>query len=78
MDLEHVLYDELEDFSDEEKWDMSDAFAEQYEGKIEEFVEFISSADVAVSGTYQETWNYIEKDKNSLNRNSNMHLIFEK
>ena len=76
--LEHVLYNELKDFTDEEKRDMSDDFAEKYEGKAEEFVEFISSADVAVSGTYQETWNYIEKDKNSLNRHSNMHLIFEK
>lgn len=76
--LEHVLYNELKDFLDEEKWDMSDAFAEKYEGKAEEFVEFISSADVAVSGTYQETWTYIEKDRNSLNRHSNMHLIFEK
>ena len=76
--LEHVLFNELKDFTDDEKADMADDFAEKYEGKVEEFVEFISSADVAVSGTYQETWNYIEKDKNSLNRNSNMHLIFEK
>ncbi len=76
--LEHVLYNELKDFTDEEKWNMSDDFAEKYEGKAKEFVEFISSFDVAVSGTYQETWNYIEKDKNSLNRHSNMHLIFEK
>ena len=76
--LEHVLYNELKDFTDEEKWNMSDDFAEKYEGKAKEFVEFISSFDIAVSGTYQETWNYIEKDKNSLNRHSNMHLIFEK
>ena len=57
---------------------MSDDFAEKYEGKAEEFVKFISSSDIAVLGTYQETWNYIEKDKNSLNRHSNMYLIFEK
>lgn len=76
--LEHVLYNELKDFTDEEKWDMSDAFAEKYEGKAEEFVEFISAPDIAVSGTYQETWQYLEKDMNSLNRHSNMHLIFEK
>ena len=76
--LEHVLYNELKDFTDEEKWNMSDDFAEKYEGKAEEFVAFISAPDIAVPGTYQETWNYLEKDTNSLNRHSNMHLIFEK
>lgn len=76
--LEHVLYNELKDFTDEEKRDMSDDFAEKYEGKAEEFVAFISDAEIAVPGTYQKTWDFLEKDKNSLNRHSNMHLIFEK
>lgn len=76
--LEHILYNELKDFTDSEKRDMSDDFAEQYEGKAEEFVEFISAPEIAVPGTYQETWKYIEKDENSLNRHSNMHLIFGK
>ena len=76
--LEHVLYNELKDFTDDEKRDMSDDFAEKYEGKAEEFVAFISDAEIAVLGTYQKTWDFLEKDKNSLNRHSNMHLIFEK
>lgn len=76
--LEHVLYNELKDFTDDEKRDMSDDFAEKYEGRAEEFVAFISDAEIAVSGTYQKTWDFLEKDKNSLNRHSNMHLIFEK
>lgn len=75
--LEHVLYGELKDYSDEEKQILSDDFAEKYEGKSDEFIEFISSSNVAVPGTYQNTWDYIEKDKNSLNRHTNMHLIFE-
>lgn len=74
--LEHVLYGELKDYTDEEKQVLSDDFADRYEGKPEEFIEFLSSPDFAVPGTYQDTWNYIEKDKNSLNRHSNMHLIF--
>lgn len=76
--LEHVLYNELKDFTDDEKRDMSDDFAEKYEGRAEEFVAFISDEEIAVSGTYQKTWDFLEKDKNSLNRHSNMHLIFEK
>ena len=76
--LEHVLYDELKDFSDDEKEILSDEFADKYEGKVYEFIDFISDKSIAVPGTYKETWKYIEKDKNSLQRHSNMHLIFEK
>lgn len=74
--LEHVLYNELKPFSDDEKEIMSDEFAEKYEGKAAEFIKYISKPDVAVKGTYKETWKFIQKDNNSLCRNSNMHLIF--
>lgn len=76
--LEHVLYGELKDFSDDEKEEMSDDFAEKYEGKVDEFISFISDETVAVPGTYKTTWKFIEKDKHSLERHSNMHLIFTK
>lgn len=75
--LEHILYGELKDYSDEEKQILSDDFAERYDGKLDEFINFISAADIAVSGTYQNTWDYIEKDRNSLNRHTNIHLIFK-
>lgn len=74
--LEHVLYQELKDFTDEEKQMLSDDFADKYDGKVDEFIEFISNPNVAVPGTYQKTWDYIEKDKNSLKRYSNMYLLF--
>ena len=75
--LEHVLYCELKDFTDEEKQMLSDDFADKYDGKVNEFIGFISDPEVAVPGIYQKTWDYIEKENNSLNRYSNMHLIFE-
>lgn len=75
--LEHVLYNELKTFSEDEKEIMSDEFAEKYEGRAEEFIEYISKPNVAVDGTYKETWKFIQKDNNSLRRNSNMHLIFK-
>lgn len=75
--LEHVLYGELKDFSDEEKQILSDDFADKYDGKVDEFIEFISDPEIAVPGTYQKTWDYIEKDKNSLERHTNMRLIFD-
>lgn len=75
--LEHVLYGELKNYSDEEKQRLSDEFADKYDGRAEEFVAFISEPAIAVLETYQKTWDYIEKDKNSLHRHSNMHLIFK-
>lgn len=75
--LEHVLYNELKDFTDDEKERLSDDFAERYEGEVEAFIEFISDSNLAVMGTYKNTWKFIEKDMNSLNRHSNMHLIFK-
>lgn len=75
--LEHVLYGELKDFTDDEKEEMSDEFAERYEGKVDEFISFISGEAVAAPGTYKATWKFVEKDKHSLERHSNMHLIFE-
>lgn len=75
--LEHVLYGELKNYSDEEKQRLSDEFADKYDGRAEEFVTFISEPAIAVLGTYQKTWDYIEKDKNSLHRHSNMHFIFK-
>lgn len=76
--LEHVLYNQLKDFTDAEKEEMSDDFAEMYEGKVDEFIDFISNKPIAVEGNYRQTWKFIEKGTNSLNRFSNMHLIFEK
>lgn len=75
--LEHVLYNALKDFSDDEKQEMSDDFADKYKGHLPEFISFISGPDIAVPGTYKETWKFIEKDVHSLQRHSNMHLIFD-
>ena len=76
--LEHVLYGVLKDYSDEEKERLSDEFAEKYEGKVDDFIDFISDETLAVPGAYKATWRFIEKEKHSLERHSNMHLIFVK
>ncbi len=75
--IEHVLYNKLKDFSDEEKEILADDFSDKYEGKCNDFIDFISGEDVAVKGTFKETWKFIEKDNHSLQRYSNLHLIFE-
>ena len=50
----------LKDHSDEEKHGLSEDFADGYDGKAEAFIDFISAPGIAVSGTYQKTWDYIE------------------
>ena len=47
-----------------------------HEGKVEDFVEFISQEDLIAPGTFKQTWRFIEKEKHSLERFTNMHLIF--
>ena len=52
--LEHVLYGELKDFTDEEKQILSDDFADRFEGN--DFIALISDPELAVPGSYQKTW----------------------
>lgn len=75
--LEHVLFGDQKDFTDEEKEELSDGFAEQYEGRVNDFVKFISSPEIAAPGSYQETWKYMEEGLNSLKRATNMHHLFQ-
>lgn len=72
--LEHVLIQKLKSFTEEEKMVMADEFAEKYEGKVSEFISFISSA--AAPGSYRETWDHIEKETCVIKRCTNMNLIF--
>lgn len=69
--LDHVLYDKLNS-SDEEKEADAFSFAKSYKDKIPEFVEFISKSDFSIAGDYQESWNFIKKDLNSLHRYTNL------
>ena len=45
---------------------------------VHDFISFISNETLAVPGAYKATWRFIEKEKHSLERHSNMHLIFTK
>lgn len=75
--LEHVLHNEL-NLSEDEKERKAHEFAKRYKDKFEEFFDFISKSDFSVDGNYKESWEFIQKDLNSLNRNSNLHLSFKK
>lgn len=61
------------------KRSLADTFARTYIGDVEGFIKEISDDPGAVKGmSYDESWNYIKEDKNSLHRHTNLNLLFEK
>ena len=74
--LEHVLHNKLELLSDEEKKELANLFADSFYEREEEFLEFINSKSFKVEGNYKETWHFIKQELNSVNRYSNLWLVF--
>ena len=68
--MDHVLHNNA-NLSNQEKDDLADAFDEEYSDKPEEFVKLMRNSSFAVQGTYEETWDFIKMDKNSVQRYSN-------
>ena len=75
--MEHVLHNVETELTDDQKVALADAFAERYEENPKDFVDFIESDEVAVAETYTQTWTFIREKTNSLNRHSNLRILFE-
>ena len=75
--MEHALHNVSSDLTDDQKEELADKFADKYENHPEAFLSFIKSAEIAVPGTYTQTWDYIRSDVNSLQRHSNLQILFE-
>lgn len=75
--LEHALYNLDGEYSKEEKETLAIEFADKFEGREEEFIEYLRKPEIMISGSYQDTWNYILSELHSLQRGSNLHLLFE-
>ncbi len=73
--LDHALYGKL-NLSDREKEDLAYAFAEYYVDSPEKFKQFIGYSPFSVLGTYQESWDFIKKEMNSLHRHTNLGVSF--
>jgi len=74
--LEHVLHGDI-DMSDRKKKIQAEEFADTFYKREKDFIDFIKNPDFAVPGNYQQTWDFIKKDRNSLSRYSNFHLFFD-
>ena len=73
--LEHVLHNS-QNTACNKKREYSYKFVDQYAHKEKNFVSFLSDNDFTAVGDYKETWQFIKKDCNSLNRYCNFHLYF--
>ena len=74
--LDHVLYDK-KNSTDKDKENDAYVFAKKYKGKVESFKEFICKSPFSVTGDYKGSWDYIEKDLNSVNRYTNLCICSE-
>ncbi len=73
--LDHVLFNKL-NLSDIDKAKESRIFAINCRNNQLDFRDFISNSSFSVPGNFNETWTFIQKDLNSLNRNTNLALCF--
>lgn len=75
--LEHVLHNLDAELSLDEKMDLADDFADQYESQPQEFMEFMKNSEFVVSENYQESWKFIRNGIRSLQRYSNFHIALD-
>lgn len=74
--LDHVLFNKL-NISDSEKQKESIIFAKKYKNDTNAFLSFIKKSNFSVQGTRKDTWAYIKNNLNSLNRHTNLNILFE-
>lgn len=74
--LEHVLHDNPNVYTDSEKEDLSNRFAETYLGYETEFIKFINDNRFAFDGNYKESWKDAIKEENALKRKTNFNIFF--
>lgn len=73
--LEHALSGFAQEASTEKKVELARRFTRNYGLNISEFLELL--AEIAPPGTYQDSWNYIAEQSNSLERGSNMKQVLD-
>ncbi|WP_235986059.1 hypothetical protein [Clostridium vitabionis] len=75
--LDHVLYNKLNS-TDEDKERDAIAFAKKYKDDVPGFIAYMTKSDFSVCEDYRKSWNYIQEDRHSLKRHSNLGIAFLK
>lgn len=74
--LDHVLYDKLNS-TDDDKENDAYAFAKKYKDRPDGFLAFISDSNFSICDDFKQSWEYIKKEKHSLERHTNFGLCFK-
>ncbi|MEG0330321.1 MAG: hypothetical protein RR602_08285 [Longicatena sp.] len=73
--LDHVLYDKR-NLAQSLKEDYAFSFADKYENREDEFIDFISTSSLCLSFNYRDSWMKIKNNNNSLLRYTNLLIFF--
>lgn len=76
--LDHFLH-HAPNLEDRMKRELADIFSRKYIGKADEFAQYIIDDPAAINDkTYAESWDYIKEYLNSLQRHTNINILFKK
>lgn len=73
--MDHVLHDNS-NLNDNEKVDKASNFAKKYENDTDGFIKFFSEGNYSINSNYNESWEFIKADSNSLKRFTKFNLLF--
>lgn len=74
--LDHVLYGKLNS-TDEQKERDACAFARKYREQLDEFLSFLMDSDFSVCGEFKESWEFIKRERHSLERHTNLGICMK-
>lgn len=69
--LEHALYNIQENLTCDQKTRLAEQFEAKYSEDLKGFIDFMTTSDFIVDKEYEESWNFIKQNLNSLRRYSN-------
>lgn len=71
--MEHVFINE-QNLRDDEKYPMAKELETRFADAPEEFIAFLNSEEIAVKEGYEQSWQMMKQNEESLKRHSNFHL----
>lgn len=74
--MEHALHGEAGNLTAMKKARLAREFSSRFKDEPQRFVEFMRD-DLGQAESYEESWDYIRHGVHSLERGSNLHLLFE-
>lgn len=75
--LEHALYGEAENMSDNRKTGQADSFSSRFNKDWQAFLAYIEKECSPLGSNFQQSWDEIRKDTKSLERHTNINLLFK-